>query len=144
MSLAQDKPAPVQESGPRRPAMLEGRSELIVVAVLYAVAIFLAVGTASMNVQGSATPGPRFFPILVCIALFAVATALASTEIRMELPSRDKRSRSRNSSAYCRKVKPSNWEMLLLVLKASIILIAMSSSRHITQIKIIMIIHPMS
>ena len=82
MSLAQDKPAPVQQPEPRRVSMLEGRSELIVVAVLYAVAIFLAVGTASMNVQGSAAPGPRFFPLLVCIALFAVATALAISVIR--------------------------------------------------------------
>ncbi|MCC3277414.1 MULTISPECIES: tripartite tricarboxylate transporter TctB family protein [unclassified Arthrobacter] len=82
MSLAQDKPAPVQQSTNRRGGALEGRSELIVVAVLYAIAVFLAVGTATMNVQGSATPGPQFFPILVCVALFAVATALAISIIR--------------------------------------------------------------
>lgn len=82
MSLAQDKPAPLKtDAPPRRPA-LEGRSELVVVAVLYAVAVFLTIGTATMNVQGSASPGPRFFPILVCIALYAVATTLAISVIR--------------------------------------------------------------
>jgi putative tricarboxylic transport membrane protein len=82
MSLAQDKPAPArQPPAPRRPA-LEGRSELIVVAVLYAVAIFLTIGTATMNVQGTASPGPQFFPVLVCIALYGVATALAIQVIR--------------------------------------------------------------
>ena len=82
MSLAQDKPAPVQPTAPPRRPALEGRSELIVVAVLYALAVFLTVGTASMNVQGSAVPGPQFFPVLVCIALYVVATALAISVIR--------------------------------------------------------------
>ena len=82
MSLAQDKPAPPKTAGPPRRPALEGRSELVVVAVLYAVAIFLTVGTMNMNVQGSASPGPRFFPIIVCIALYGVATALAVSVIR--------------------------------------------------------------
>ena len=82
MSLAQDKPAPVRQSPPARRPPLEGRSELIVVAVLYAVAIFLTIGTATMNAQGTASPGPQFFPVLVCIALYAVATALAIQVIR--------------------------------------------------------------
>ncbi|MCC3302229.1 tripartite tricarboxylate transporter TctB family protein [Arthrobacter sp. zg-Y895] len=82
MSLAQDKPAPLQRTAPPRRPALEGRSELIVVAVLYALAVFLTVGTVSMNVQGSAVPGPQFFPVLVCIALYVVATALAISVIR--------------------------------------------------------------
>ena len=82
MSLAQDKPAPARQSPPPRRQALEGRSELIVVAVLYAVAIFLTIGTATMNVQGTASPGPQFFPVLVCIALYGVATALAIQVIR--------------------------------------------------------------
>lgn len=82
MSLAQDKPAPLQRTAPSRRPALEGRSELIVVAVLFALAVFLTVGTASMNVQGSAVPGPQFFPVLVCIALYVVATALAISVIR--------------------------------------------------------------
>lgn len=59
-----------------------GRSEFVVVAVLYAVAIFLTVGTATMNVQGKSAPGPQFFPILVCIVLYLVATLLAVQIIR--------------------------------------------------------------
>ena len=82
MSLAQDKPAELKAPTPPRRRALEGRSELVVVAVLYAVAIFLTIGTATMNVQGSASPGPRFFPIIVCIALYGVATALAVSVIR--------------------------------------------------------------
>ncbi|MBO0896194.1 tripartite tricarboxylate transporter TctB family protein [Arthrobacter sunyaminii] len=82
MSLAQDNPAPLKADAPPRPTALEGRSELVVVAVLYAVAIFLTIGTATMNVQGSASPGPRFFPIIVCVALYGVATALAVSVIR--------------------------------------------------------------
>lgn len=81
MNLAQDKPAAATGAAPgRRP--WTGRSELIVVAVLYAVAVFLTIGTATMNVQGSATPGPQFFPVLVCVVLYVVATALAVQVIR--------------------------------------------------------------
>lgn len=82
MTLAQDQPSRAGQAPPLRRPALEGRSELIVVAVLYAVAIFLTIGTATMNVQGSASPGPQFFPTLVCIALYAVATALAISVIR--------------------------------------------------------------
>ena len=79
---AQDQPAPARPAQPSRLPALEGRSELIVVAVLYAVAVFLTVGTVNMNVQGSASPGPQFFPVLVCVMLYAVATALAIQVIR--------------------------------------------------------------
>ncbi|RAM35459.1 tripartite tricarboxylate transporter TctB family protein [Arthrobacter globiformis] len=59
-----------------------GRSELIVVAVLYAVAISLTIGTATMHVQGKSSPGPQFFPILVCIVLYLAATLLAIQILR--------------------------------------------------------------
>lgn len=59
-----------------------GRSELIVVGLLYAIGIFLAIGTAQMNVQGSASPGPRFFPVLVCLVLFLSGTLLAIQILR--------------------------------------------------------------
>ena len=61
---------------------LRGRSELSVAVVLYALAVFLTVGTISMNVQGTAVPGPQFFPVLVCVLLYAVATALTITVLR--------------------------------------------------------------
>ncbi|MGW9403023.1 tripartite tricarboxylate transporter TctB family protein [Arthrobacter sp. NPDC055585] len=61
---------------------LRGRSELLVAAVLYALAVFLTVGTITMNVQGTATPGPQFFPILVCVLLYGVATALTISVVR--------------------------------------------------------------
>ncbi len=62
--------------------LLRGRSELLVAVVLYALAVFLTVGTLTMNVQGTATPGPRFFPVLVCILLYGVATALTISVLR--------------------------------------------------------------
>jgi putative tricarboxylic transport membrane protein len=59
-----------------------GRSELVVVALLYLLAILLTIGTASMNVLGEAVPGPRFFPIVVCVLLYLTATALAISVLR--------------------------------------------------------------
>jgi putative tricarboxylic transport membrane protein len=68
--------------GTRKPRFGTGRSEFVVVAVLYAVAIFLTVGTVTMNVQGKSAPGPQFFPILVCIVLYLAATLLAIQILR--------------------------------------------------------------
>ena len=59
-----------------------GRSEFVVVALLYAVAIFLTIGTATMNVQGDSIPGPQFFPTIVCIVLYLMATLLAIQILR--------------------------------------------------------------
>ena len=50
-----------------------------------------------------------------------VEMVLASTEIRMELPSMDSRDRSRNTSTYCIRVKDSNWVISLPVLKDAVI-----------------------
>lgn len=60
-----------------KPHFGKGRSELIVVGLLYLLAIFLTIGTATMNVQGKSAPGPQFFPVIVCILLYLVATLLA-------------------------------------------------------------------
>lgn len=59
-----------------------GRSEFALVALLYMVAVLLTIGTVTMNVQGEAVPGPRFFPIIVCVLLYATATMLAIHLIR--------------------------------------------------------------
>lgn len=80
MSLTQNQ----QESGstmePHNQARRHfgtGRSELVVVGVLYALAIFLTIGTTTMTVQGKSAPGPQFFPVIVCVVLYLVATLLA-------------------------------------------------------------------
>lgn len=65
-----------------KPGFGSGRSEFVVVALLFAVAIFLTVGTVSMQVQGKSAPGPQFFPVLVCIVLYVAATLLAIQIIR--------------------------------------------------------------
>lgn len=67
---------------PRPHSFWTGRSEFAVVALLYAIAVFLTVGTVTMKVMGSSVPGPQFFPIIVCILLYGSATALAFNIIR--------------------------------------------------------------
>lgn len=85
MSLTQNQPeagSALEPRGKPKRRFGTGRSEFVVVAVLYAVAIFLTIGTATMNVQGKSAPGPQFFPILVCIVLYLVATLLAIQILR--------------------------------------------------------------
>jgi putative tricarboxylic transport membrane protein len=85
MSITQHQTEPgsaTEQHGEPKPRFGTGRSEFIVVAVLYAVAIFLTIGTATMNVQGKSAPGPQFFPILVCIVLYLAATLLAVQILR--------------------------------------------------------------
>lgn len=85
MSITQHQPetgSAMERRDSPKPGFATGRSEFVVVALLYAVAIFLTVGTVTMNVQGKSAPGPQFFPILVCIALYLVATLLAIQIIR--------------------------------------------------------------
>jgi hypothetical protein len=86
MSITQHQPeagsATESNTANLSPAFGTGRSEFVVVAVLYAVAILLTIGTATMNVQGKSAPGPQFFPIIVCIVLYLVATLLAIQILR--------------------------------------------------------------
>lgn len=62
---------------------LKCRSELIVVAGVIAIAIFLTVGTITMTVpEGAGTPGPKFFPTLVAGFLYLLAAALTVVVLR--------------------------------------------------------------
>jgi len=72
----------MEPQGKPKPGFGTGRSEFVVVALLYAVAVFLTIGTATMNVQGKSAPGPQFFPVLVCIVLYLTATLLAIQILR--------------------------------------------------------------
>ncbi len=71
-----------EKQGVPKPRFGAGRSEFVVVAVLYALAVFLTIGTVTMKVQGKSAPGPQFFPILVCVVLYLVATLLAIQILR--------------------------------------------------------------
>lgn len=85
MSLTQHQPeagSALEQHGKPKRRFGTGRSEFVVVAVLYAAAIFLTIGTVTMKVQGKSAPGPQFFPILVCIVLYLVATVLAIQILR--------------------------------------------------------------
>lgn len=67
----------------RMPRWYTGRSELIVVTGVLALAVALTFGTMSMAVpEGTAFPGPQFFPTIVTVFLYGVAIALAVDVIR--------------------------------------------------------------
>jgi putative tricarboxylic transport membrane protein len=67
----------------RMPRWYTGRSELIIVAGVLALATTLAIGTVTMEVpEGVAFPGPQFFPTLVTVFLYAVGVALAIDVLR--------------------------------------------------------------
>lgn len=61
----------------RMPRWYTGRSELIVVAGVLAIAVTMTVGIVTMEVpEGTAFPGPQFFPLIVTAFLYATALAL--------------------------------------------------------------------
>jgi putative tricarboxylic transport membrane protein len=85
-SSPEQPPAPQNHAGP---AGTSGLSELVVPAILVAIAIFLIVGTASMTLPPSVqVPGPTFFPIIV-ICLLLLMAVLSTVQILLN------RSRSR-------------------------------------------------
>ncbi|AHK31936.1 hypothetical protein OPAG_05257 [Rhodococcus opacus PD630] len=81
MSITHSHPVP-STSAPQRRRFRTGRSEFVVVALLYVLAVCFTIGTVSMHVLGTAVPGPQFFPIIVCALLYATASALAVDILR--------------------------------------------------------------
>lgn len=67
----------------RMPKWATGRSELVVAAAVILLAVVLTVGTVTMRVpEGTAFPGPQFFPTIVTGFLYVVGIALAVDVIR--------------------------------------------------------------
>lgn len=67
----------------RMPRWYTGRSELIVVAGVIALAVALTAGIVTMEIpEGTAFPGPTFFPIIVAVFLYVVGVALAIDVLR--------------------------------------------------------------
>lgn len=80
MSTTGSETATAAVRAQRRPRWYTGRSELIVVAGLLVIAAGMTVGIVTMEVpEGTAFPGPQFFPTLVAGFLFTVAVALGVT-----------------------------------------------------------------
>ncbi|WAE73757.1 tripartite tricarboxylate transporter TctB family protein [Streptomonospora nanhaiensis] len=79
MSTDATTPARATEpDAPPRPPWWQGRSELLVAALVLGIAGFIAVQTAAIPVPtGTEPPGPRFFPTLVAVFMGAVGLALA-------------------------------------------------------------------
>lgn len=60
-----------------------GRSSLVVAGILLAIGAYLTVGIVTMDVpEGAKTPGPKFFPILITIAVFVLAALLVVQTLR--------------------------------------------------------------
>jgi putative tricarboxylic transport membrane protein len=77
-----------------------GRSELVVPALVFALASFLAYGTATMQVLGTSVPGPQFFPTIVCVLLYVVALAHTVQILRTRrFPHADSEGRNADFSA---------------------------------------------
>lgn len=75
-----DQPAPMAVA---RTGFWAGRSELIVAGFLAAIAAYLAYGIVTMEVpEGAMSPGPRFFPTLIAIALAVLAVLLVVHTLR--------------------------------------------------------------
>jgi putative tricarboxylic transport membrane protein len=74
-------PAPAPEKTTQ--SWFTGRSELVVSALVLALAVFLTIGTVTMEVpEGSGTPGPQFFPTIVAVLLYVLAVLLTVQVIR--------------------------------------------------------------
>ena len=64
-----------------------GRSGLVVAALLFALAIYLTYGIVTMEVPGSAaTPGPAFFPIILTGVVYVLSILLAVQMVRAPEP----------------------------------------------------------
>lgn len=68
-----------EATAPRHPApdhgFWAGCSELVVPALVLALAAFMTWQTATMDVLGSSVPGPQFFPTIVCVLLYGIVIA---------------------------------------------------------------------
>ncbi len=60
----------------------EGRSGLIMPAVLAGLSLYLIVGIVGMDASGADFPGPRFFPALLAIAGLVLSVLLALDVLR--------------------------------------------------------------
>ena len=82
-----DAEASAFETAPARQPWLAGRSELIVAALVVAIAVFLTVGIVTMDVpEGAAAPGSQFFPTIVAGLLYVLAVLLAVQVVRAPRP----------------------------------------------------------
>ena len=64
-----------------------GRSGLVIPGLLVALGLYLVVGIITMEVpEGAKHPGPKFFPIIIAIAVFVLAALMAIQLIRHPEP----------------------------------------------------------
>lgn len=90
-----------------------GRGELLVPALVLALAIFLTWQTATMEVLGSSVPGPQFFPTIVCVLLYLVAAVHAIQVLRA--PREDKAAAGEAAAATAEHKTYSDWKTVGMV-----------------------------
>lgn len=72
---------------PRAARFGTGRSGLIIPGLLVALGLYLLSGIITMEVpEGAKSPGPKFFPILITIAIFALAALMTVQLLRHPEP----------------------------------------------------------
>lgn len=57
-------------------------AEIVVAIVLFALGLFVAIGTVTMEVIGDSEPGPQFFPTIIATVLFATAIGVTVRTVR--------------------------------------------------------------
>jgi putative tricarboxylic transport membrane protein len=57
-------------------------AEIVVAIVLFATGLFVAIGTATMEVIGDSEPGPQFFPTIIAVVLFGTAIGITIRTVR--------------------------------------------------------------
>lgn len=66
-----------------RSGAAQGRSGLVLAALMLALAVYLTVGLVTMNVPvGAEPPGPRFYPTILAVACYALAALLVVHYVR--------------------------------------------------------------
>ncbi|MDO5371847.1 tripartite tricarboxylate transporter TctB [Corynebacterium glutamicum] len=92
-----DIPESHQLPGPRpvgEGTFWEGRSGLIMPAILTVFSLYLLIGVLNMDVGNAAFPGPRFFPTILGIAGLLVAVALTIQTIKYPMHPENESGRS--------------------------------------------------
>ncbi|KSU63060.1 tripartite tricarboxylate transporter TctB family protein [Arthrobacter sp. NIO-1057] len=88
-------------SAPPQSAFGTGRSGLVLPAILLLLGIYLSIGIITMEVpDGAKQPGPKFFPILITIAIFILAALLSMQLLRNPEPVPDDRQGYRSYSDW--------------------------------------------
>ncbi|MFC4630770.1 tripartite tricarboxylate transporter TctB family protein [Promicromonospora alba] len=102
-----------------RPSIWAGRSELVMAGLVLALAIYLNVGIVTMTVpEGAEAPGPKFFPMLLVVVLYALAALLTVQHFRSPVDGRPGSAGGTTDTTDPADKVSSNWPTLGTVVAA--------------------------